>query len=920
MTLGRTAPRYQEMAVLYPRSQHLQNALFEYYIVVIDMCCEIIKLSKSTITRYWTTFSKESYTHRLDRYASTIMNEVHLENARVVKAESSKMERIKALSRRQLELQKSHQSQVLKKRLLEACSTHDYQTTWKQARKLGTTLLFHDSNTYLQWKQSRTACTLVYSGALGSGKTVLLANIVDDLYLQQDSMTRVVYFFCRYDLPTSMTARTILGCLARQLIQDYTDMNALVKDIELDNPLTIEDISALIKKVGMIPIHFVLDGFDDCSSVAQQDIVSSLQNLQTSIPLLTCIATRVQGDIFIDTDALSIDYLSAHIPIPNPDVDVYITNEVNEQLRLGNLIVRDDRLVEIIQHTLQSQASGMFLWARLQIVCLTCMENDHDIQEALKDLPDGLSETYCRLLKLHDKSRYRRLLFELIIAALQPLTLTQLEHAISVEPGNTQYNPAKVLNSIDKVIRSCAGMIFVDEEEETARFVHHSAHQFLISPVYDKQIDQHKAQTTVAEIVLTYLNYTLFETQIAIRRPTTGLTIKKLPAAMLMDMIPLSSKLLQRSKFGTYRSSKPDPARSAPISSAEFKGYAEAYWDIHLMCVEPSTLSMKMLSEALTKQRLNMHIVHDLLTPLERAITNGRTEAMSIFLKHGFRPRDTKRAFKCAAQLDDTDVIDVLVKHSLDCGTQYLLTEAIINDCPVMWKALLDHDPALTQQAPAETFDLNATYDDMRRFTPLMFTIDSGSTRMTEALLKYPDIDRWKTSEASQLTPLAFAVARGSLRAVRLLASVSAFMKGRHSKSLWDTALKAFEQATGTERSAEQFKIIQSLVENGWYSPRTALEHNINMDSNERTLLMVATESGFASVVEVLLDYDDSNVNARWIVPEPERKRGRTWWYCTTAWDLARTPEIRSLLEQHGGKASEQLENHFYGAYTNDES
>ncbi|CAF9903086.1 MAG: hypothetical protein GOMPHAMPRED_000087 [Gomphillus americanus] len=79
MTLGRTAPRYQEMAVLYPRSQHLQNALYEYYIVVIDMCCEIIKLSKSTIARYWTTFSQESYTQRLDRYASNIMNEVHLE-------------------------------------------------------------------------------------------------------------------------------------------------------------------------------------------------------------------------------------------------------------------------------------------------------------------------------------------------------------------------------------------------------------------------------------------------------------------------------------------------------------------------------------------------------------------------------------------------------------------------------------------------------------------------------------------------------------------------------------------------------------------------------------------------------------------------------------------------------------------------
>ena len=722
-----------------------------------------------------------------------------------------------------------------------------------------------------------------------------------------------------------MTARTILGCLARQLIQDHPDINALITDIDPDNPLSIDHVSALIEKVSTMPIHSVLDGFDDCSPVTQQDLVSSLQNLQKSIPLLVCIATRVQGDIFINSGAPSIHRLSAHIPVPNPDIDVYISNEVNEQLRLGNLIVRDDRLVEIIKTTLRNQANGMFLWVPLQIVCLSCMENDHDMREALKDLPSGLSETYCRLPKLHDKSRYRRLLFELILVALEPLTLTQLEHALSVEPGITLYNPAKLLNCIDKVIRSCAGMVLVDEEEETARFVHQSARQFLMSPAYDKQIDEYKAQTTVVEIVLTYLNYSLFETRIATRRPATALTIDKLPAAMLKETISFGFKLLQRSKSSTSKGIEPDTVGSRPLSSAEFKGYAEAYWDIHLTCVQPSALCMKMLNETIMKQRLNLRVAHNLLTSIKRAMDSCGTEVLSVLLKQDLDKEDRKKVFKHAAQLNDTDVIDVVVEHYLNHGTEYILVEAITIDCPAMWKALLNYDPVLNRPI----FEFNASYEAMGRLTPLMFAIQSRSFRMIETLLECPGVHRSQRSEIMQLTPLEFAVARGSSRAMRLLTSGFIFREWKDHESLWDTALRTLMQATNAKRSAKQFEIIQILVDNGCYNTHLTPDWRPEKVPYGRTPLMVAAGGGLHSVVKLLLDFDDSNVNTQlrcWIlvqtggtmvgpvhIGQPARLPNTITMYRETACELARTPEIKSLLEQHGGKFGPRRRTHHIG-------
>ena len=50
----------------------------------------------------------------------------------------------------------------------------------------------------------------MYIGKLGSGKSVLLANIVDDLNLHVRSKNIVVaYFFCRHDIPESLKARSL---------------------------------------------------------------------------------------------------------------------------------------------------------------------------------------------------------------------------------------------------------------------------------------------------------------------------------------------------------------------------------------------------------------------------------------------------------------------------------------------------------------------------------------------------------------------------------------------------------------------------------------------------------------------------------------------------------------------------------------
>jgi len=66
--------------------------------------------------------------------------------------------------------------------------------------------------------------TLRYFGTLGCGKSVVLANMIDDLNLAINVRPAVVvYFFVRHDLPESTKARTIIGSIVRQLLESAPD-------------------------------------------------------------------------------------------------------------------------------------------------------------------------------------------------------------------------------------------------------------------------------------------------------------------------------------------------------------------------------------------------------------------------------------------------------------------------------------------------------------------------------------------------------------------------------------------------------------------------------------------------------------------------------------------------------------------------
>ena len=530
MKVGRSAPRHQSMAFLYPRSKNLQSHASEYFIVVVRLCHRLLKITqKSTIGQFTATLSDadlKNYQSELNLWANSIKEEESLLLAKSIEEEAQENSRFRALSSKFFESISLQQKLKRNLRVLNFCSLYDYETTWKQTRKSGNATLFNRTMEYQDWKERAGSCTLLYTGKPGSGKSVLLANIVDDLHLSvRSKVITIAYFFCRHDIPESLKARTVIGSLAKQLLYPISD---LAKAAEVLNETILahdcEGIFRLLKRA--LPpdykAYFILDGLDECDYTERELLIQQLRNLQQAFTILLCVSLRLQPN---NASKLSSkEFTAARVvlfPDDNPDIEEFVRVELTSCIERKKLVVGNPVLILEIQDALLKGSQGMFLWVALQIESLCVMKTDNTIRQALQDLPKDLPETFSRILQRSEGlgKPYQQRILEFIIAARRPLTTEELREALSVVPGDAVWNSQRLLNDVFSTLACCGGPLIFDEEERTIRLVHHSDKQFLLSGLKDTThigFTTDIANRKMAAVIITYLNYNVFNTQLSI--------------------------------------------------------------------------------------------------------------------------------------------------------------------------------------------------------------------------------------------------------------------------------------------------------------------------------------------------------------------------------------------------------------------
>ncbi|KAH7011275.1 hypothetical protein EDB80DRAFT_711484 [Ilyonectria destructans] len=750
MIVGRSAPRYERMALLYPRSKVLQSDLAEYFIVVVRLCHQMLKLTKKSILGQLVSFPSDSdmknYQSELDRWASSIREEANL----LMGEEQSS--RFKALS--MFSESQSHRRRLkAHARVLDCCSTYDYQTTWKQIRKIGNATLFNQTPEYQGWKVRAGSRTLVCKGKLGSGKSVLLANIVDNLNLHVQSTEHpVAYFFCRHDISESLKARTVIGSLARQLLRPVPDFT-MAEEL-IDKTTSVVDSETILRMLQRalpsdFKASFVLDGLDECDDLQREILIEHLTKLQDAFTLRICVSMRLEAD---DASRSSLELFAEHstiaIPNDNPDIAGFISAELERCIESRKLMIGNPALILEIEDALLQGAHGMFLWVALQIESLCAAKTDEAIHLALKDLPKSLPETFSRILQRSGElgKHYQRQIFKLVAVAHRPLTTEELREALSVVPGDAVWNPERLLNDVYSALACCGSLITVDEEEPTVRLVHHSVKQFLLGRFRHSSgaictVDS--ANRTMREVMFTYLNYDVFTTQVS-TVVVPQISAKAAPSRIVRSIDTSGSvrstalKLLQSRRQPNYDFGKvlADASKYFRLPSADqfpFYSYAKQYW----------------LQDACDISEHEPTIYGLLLKVLERRIVdvNARDDDIWTLLLR-------------AAEKDHDEIVRLLLEKGADPETE----NTIIGTKPLSWAAARGHEGAVKLLLEKGA---NIESSSSSGWTPLLWAADNGHEAVVKLLLeKGANIE---SSASDGWTPLSRAANNGHEAVVNLL-------------------------------------------------------------------------------------------------------------------------------------------------------
>ncbi|RDH21211.1 ankyrin [Aspergillus niger ATCC 13496] len=862
MAVGRSAPRYQLMGVVYPKSQRLRTSMLEYFITVVQLCHHVIKLSRKTAFGQWAstmTTPLKGYQSDLELWAAAIKEEVNLLMVQQLSLEAEDNSWFRSQVTKRFESQSYARRLKARQRVLDACSTYYYEQDWKRIRKLGTTSILETSAVYANWKAQQSP-----QGLQSRTLSVILANMVDDLNLEVERKAVVAYFFCQHDSTQSLAPKTVIGSLARQLLQSENDLDVARDFLGDKRSLEVDEILSLLKH--LLPTQFeavfILDGLMHCDAEARQNLIK----------LSLCVSELRQ---------LSNQQF---LPIEDnkSDIDDFINAELERCLESGKLVVNDPALVLEIRDSLSQGAQGMFLWAALQMEALCLERTDADMREAIASLPRDLSALYTMILKRSRLSdvTYQSKILDLVAIACRPLTTEEMREALSVVPWETTWDPARRLNDIHATLGCCGSLLTVDEESSSIRVVHHSVKTFIFD--HTGLRDSHQ---TLAEIILTYLNYDVFSRQFSVTAAVVNSTLLRLKKSKDTDVGYSLLQYLQASR-------------------------AMAWWQEHIWCLD---LDLPNIHKLL----INLLEAHDYdkpdfngWTPLSHASQRGCLALVNWLLARGARHTVDVSGYSplsWAINGRHLAVIDTLLKsEAVDpsvvdrSGETPLMSVIIMRDLEVLncfcdrgaridWnqtgsngytplmtatlinfvEAILspDGDTALhlaarkgyaeafnfilVQAMVKQTFSKPLLVTNRNGETPLWLAAAHGHLEIVRSIFQYQDFDL-DVPDTGGETPFWVAASNGHTEIVRYLAN-SGRVNVNHLNKAGLSALWA-AVFNGHEDVVQAMIIMKTLDPNHSESGAgTPLEAAIRL-GNERTEL--AAEEGYEEIVAILRTAD----------------------------------------------------------------
>ena len=179
--------------------------------------------------------------------------------------------------------------------------------------------------------------------------------------------------------------------------------------------------------------------------------------------------------------------------------------------RFARKCQKDPELLKRIPAVVVQKANGRFLYAKLFMNSLKCKQTLRHIQDTLDSFPDEVNEVYSGTLqrileqKVADDRNLGLKALSRIVCAHRPLSLSELQHTLAIEPGSTKFDRYLDYDQ-EEILSSTAGLVTVDGDKNAVRLVHLTLQEYFNQEVNRDRWFPH-AEVDMANVCLSYLNF-----------------------------------------------------------------------------------------------------------------------------------------------------------------------------------------------------------------------------------------------------------------------------------------------------------------------------------------------------------------------------------------------------------------------------
>ncbi len=300
------------------------------------------------------------------------------------------------------------------------------------------------------------------------------------------TLIRDFFYFFRHENLANRTPQQMTRDWLPQLLEHSPLLQSLLKDLMEKHPKH-EDVAfdhlwecICSATLNLQKLYCVADALDEMEKGNDWFLPKLVELGQQKPSTLKVVTTSLQSPHIeaVLKGPLVVD-INLNRRLIDQDIATYVDHLLRDLSKTG--ITSEDR--EVIKSTIQTKASGLFLYAKLMMDEVLRNLNHQPLDHLLSGLPIGVNGMYTILLKEHSMRSgvprdLQKFMLQWVIHASRPLRLLEVAEIIrsTVESkglGNVQ--------EIKNTIRTTCGSLLTILPDETLQVIHHSFTEFLLA-------------------------------------------------------------------------------------------------------------------------------------------------------------------------------------------------------------------------------------------------------------------------------------------------------------------------------------------------------------------------------------------------------------------------------------------------------